>query len=113
VLFNQVAFPAFCERFGKVSEVDTRAKVIDRVLREVFLWPASTIRREENSAAGYLDYSLRVHDNDSLSSSQARRHSIYVPDGELTAKKTWALTGALVTNTEFKDAIERGRSYCS
>lgn len=110
----RIEFAAFCERYGKISEADTRAKVIDRVLREVFLWPESTIRREENSAAGYLDYSLRVHDKRFVV-VEAKREGIpfVVPDGELTAKKTWALNGTLVTNNEIKDAIEQGRRYCS
>ena len=41
-----------------MSEADTRAKVVDKILCEVCGWPEAAITREEQS--GFIDYSLRV-----------------------------------------------------
>ena len=41
-------FETFCDDRGHVSETDTRVKVIDRVLKEVFQWPESLLSREDN-----------------------------------------------------------------
>src|SRR5438552_2733983 len=54
-------FADFCRVHGSVSEADTRAKVIDRVLREVCLWPEQDIVREEHVDRGYIDYYLQLN----------------------------------------------------
>jgi predicted type IV restriction endonuclease len=56
----RTAFAAFCNAQGGVTEADTRAKVIDRVLVEICGWPESEVAREEHTERGYMDYSLRV-----------------------------------------------------
>lgn len=46
---------------GLISEEDTRLKVINRILHEVLGWPYESIRTEEPSGPGYLDYKLSVN----------------------------------------------------
>jgi hypothetical protein len=41
-------FAEFCASQGAVSEADTRAKLIDRILREVCDWPEGGILREQH-----------------------------------------------------------------
>ena len=45
-------FREFCKRHGSVSESDTRAKVIDEVLRSVLNWPEANITREFHVESG-------------------------------------------------------------
>ena len=52
------AFGEFAQTRGRVSEADTRANIIDRILHEVLAWPREAVKREPHSKAGYLDYKL-------------------------------------------------------
>ena len=54
-------FREFCESKGNVSEADTRAKIIDKILTGVLGWPEQTIQRERHIHEGYLDYELEVN----------------------------------------------------
>jgi hypothetical protein len=42
------SFAQFLKDKGEASETDTRVKFIDRVLKEVCLWPESDISREDS-----------------------------------------------------------------
>src|SRR5438477_1218549 len=53
-------FSAFMVGKGSVSEADTRANLIDKVLVQVLGWPESAITREEHVDRGYIDYSLQL-----------------------------------------------------
>ena len=61
-------FAAFCETHGAASEEDTRAKVIDRMLKEVCGWPEEAISREDrvvrdtatDTQNGFTDYRLSL-----------------------------------------------------
>ena len=58
-------FDLFCKSSGKVSETDTRIKLIDRVLKEVLKWPELMLSREDHirgEKEGYSDYTLRIKD---------------------------------------------------
>lgn len=49
------------EEYGsKLSEADTRCKIIDKILTESLGWREINIRREEYANEGYIDYVLRV-----------------------------------------------------
>ena len=54
-------FRNFCENEGKVSESDTRVKLIDKILIEVCGWPETNIKRESHSDSGFSDYILTVN----------------------------------------------------
>ena len=56
----QQEFASFCDGHGKASEADTRAKVIDKILTEVCLWPEGAISREDRVQRGLIDYTLKV-----------------------------------------------------
>ena len=51
-------FGEFCQNRGRVSEADTRATLIDRVLHEVLDWPRAAVAREVAVSPGYIDYEL-------------------------------------------------------
>lgn len=110
----RLEFAEFCARFGDVSESDTRVKLIDRILREVFDWPESEIRREEHSPAGFLDYSLHVN-NRRFVVVEAKKEgtSFVLPTGALALDMPYKLSGAIATNRPLADAIAQARSYCS
>jgi hypothetical protein len=52
-------FDAFIVSDGAATEADTRAKLVDRVLKEVCGWAESAISREPHVESGYIDYRRR------------------------------------------------------
>jgi hypothetical protein len=53
-------FGEFAKNRGKISESDTRANILDRVLYEVLKWPRESVRRETFSNPGYIDYEFNI-----------------------------------------------------
>ncbi len=104
-------FAAFCASRGRASEADTRAKVIDRVLREVLGWPDVDLSREDRVADGWLDYSLRVRTRPFVTVEAKREGITFELPGE-TKPKTLKLSGTLLTDLHVRDAVLQVHSYC-
>ncbi|HPJ81897.1 MAG TPA: hypothetical protein PL103_06735, partial [Saccharofermentans sp.] len=105
------SFSSFLKQKGRVSESDTRVKLIDRILKEVCLWPESGLSREDHVESGYTDYQLKVR-NSQLIVVEAKREglSFTLPVGAAT--RSPSLSGALLTDPNVKDAINQVRQYC-
>jgi len=89
-------FSDFCQRAGSVTEADTRAKVITKILVGVCGWPESSITREEHSSRGYIDYVLRVLGKRAIA-VEAKREGIpfIFPTGH--HQRSLKISGALLT----------------
>lgn len=103
-------FNAFFVDKGAVSEADTRANLIDKVLTQVLAWPERSIRREEHVDRGYVDYTVDV---------QARKYVAVEAKKEgfaftlpATAHRTLKISGALSSDKAVADAIIQVRGYC-
>jgi|CZKX01.1.fsa_nt_gi hypothetical protein len=103
-------FAVFLSSNGAVSEADTRANLIDKILIQVCAWPEAAIKREEHVDRGYIDYSLLA---------QARRYVAVEAKKEgisfafpTTSHRTLKLSGALLTDKPIADAIAQVRGYC-
>jgi hypothetical protein len=104
-------FADFVAQHGTVSEADTRANVIDKILTQVCYWPDAEITREEHVESGYMDYSLRVH-NHRYIAVEAKREGIAFTFPQATEHKTLSLSGTLVTDPAVEAAINQVRGYC-
>ncbi len=104
-------FATFCKDRGGASEADTRAKVIDRILKEVLLWPEAQLSREDHVESGYIDYCLTLQGQPYVAVEAKRQGKAFVLPHKID-KRTYALNGALVTNQPIKGAIEQVRQYC-
>lgn len=104
-------FADFCREHGRVSEADTRAKVIDTVLRDVCGWPEAAISREDRVGAGYLDYILALPTRGAVMVVEAKREGVTftLPTG---ANRTLKLSGSILTEPAVRDAIRQVRGYC-
>jgi hypothetical protein len=60
------SFGNFCKVRGQVTEADTRAKVIDRILKEALAWPEESFAREIPVHEGYLDILLTFSERNLL-----------------------------------------------
>ncbi len=100
----------FAAHTEHLTEADTRANLIDRILTEVCCWPDQMIRREEHVHIGYVDYSLLVRSRPYVA-VEAKKIGVAfaVP---LTSSKTLKLTGPILTDKPLADALKQVRSYC-
>ena len=55
-------FSVFVKSRGQASETDTRVKLIDRILKEVCMWPESALSREDHVDTGFTDYQLKLRE---------------------------------------------------
>jgi len=110
-IYNE--FGDFCKTRGLVSESDTRVKIIDRILKEVLIWPENSIIREEHVNSGFIDYTLTSSKNRRLVVVEAKRenHSFEVPIDKSNYK--YKLNGSIKTNKPLYDAIEQAQRYCT
>jgi len=111
--FRQIgsAFQQFAESHGQVTEADTRAKIIDKVLTECLSWPESAICREQHVDSGYLDYSLSVRGRPFIvieAKRQGDTFTLPLPQ----QRKTLKLDGVLAQDTLVRAAIAQVRQYC-
>ena len=93
-----------------INEADTRAKIIDRVLKDVLGWDEAAIRREQRTADGqYVDYLLSSESNKFL--LEAKREGIYfdIPSG-MTARAR--RDGILSRASGLHRALRQVVDYC-
>lgn len=104
-------FSSFIDAKGSASETDTRVKLIDRVLKEVCMWPESEISREDHVASGYSDYQLKVRRNPYVVVEAKREgQSFILPDSSYA--RSPKLNGAMLTDSNVKKVIQQVRQYC-
>lgn len=104
-------FHSFVSQKGKASETDTRVKFIDRILKEVCLWPEAELSREDHVDPGFTDYQLKIRGTP-LVVVEAKREGIsfVLPSG--AASTSLRLNGAIMTDSAVKAAITQVRQYC-
>ena len=107
----EASFSTFLATKGKVSEADTRVKLIDRVLKEVCMWPESELSREDRVESGFTDYQLKVRRTAHIV-LEAKREGVAFELPYAVANRSPKLDGALVTDQNVKSAITQVRQYC-
>jgi hypothetical protein len=106
-------FEEFCTSEGAASEADTRAKVIDRVLREVLGWPERAIKRETRvPETGYTDYVLSIRARRYITVEAKREGQAFVLPGR-GKRRHVQISGTLLTQKPIKDAVDKVRAYCT
>jgi hypothetical protein len=105
-------FGDFCQKRGQVTEADTRAKVIDRILKEALGWPEDAFSREVPVHQGYLDY-LLTYGKRNLVLVEAKREGIpFEVPKTLRTRRKYKISGSIKTNSDIKEAIEQAHGYC-
>lgn len=104
-------FKMFCDARGHVSEADTRAKIIDRMLKEVLYWPESEIVREERAMHGFMDYVLSLHGRPHITVEAKKEGIPFIFPVPIT-RKYLSLSGTMLTDESIAEAITQVRRYC-
>ena len=94
-----------------MTEADTRANLIDRILTEVCAWPAGSIKRESHVESGYIDYSLVLRNRPHVV-VEAKKEGVPFVFPLNHKQRTYKINGALLTEAEIKKAITQVRTYC-
>jgi len=107
----KIDFKEFCRIHGKVTEADTRANIIDRILTQVCGWPSEAIKREPPTERGYMDYCL-MNPNRIFVVVEAKKEGLPFIFPHEENHRSLSLSGSLLTNKNIKEAIMQVRTYC-
>jgi predicted type IV restriction endonuclease len=103
-------FATFLAGKGSVSEADTRANLIDKVLIQVLGWPESAVTREEHVDRGRIDYSLYLQTRRYVAVEAKKEGAAFT--FPTAAHRSLKLSGALLTDKPIAEAINQVRGYC-
>jgi hypothetical protein len=98
--------------FAKLTESDTRAKMIDPIFKECLGWKEEDIRRETSVHKGFIDYSfstgkvLRF-----ILEAKNEGETFEIPKS--LASRYYKIRGTISTDPKIKAAIEQARDYCT
>src|SRR5438552_1693833 len=104
-------FGTFCQHRGRVSEADTRANILDRLLHEILLWPRETVHRETFVHPGFLDYELRLGRPVIVVEAKATDVTFEMPFQKHKGHRRLRLSGTLRTNRALQDAVTQVQRY--
>ena len=109
-------FTKIFEKYGEEStifnEAETRAKIIDTILRECLGWDEELIRREDHVAPGFTDYQLLNRDICALV-IEAKKTGIYFEIPTTMHKRSYKIGGSITTDKYLLDAMNQVREYCN
>lgn len=103
-------FDSFVAQGGRVSEADTRCKLIDAILKGVCEWPEARVTREEHTDSGYMDYCLTVIGRKLVVVEAKKAGTAFTMPK--SAYRKLKISGTLSTDRSIKEAIEQVRGYC-
>ncbi|MFH2124215.1 MAG: hypothetical protein ABIJ50_12135 [Pseudomonadota bacterium] len=96
----------------KLNEADTRAKIIDFILRNCLGWSENFIQREHHTDAGYTDYELIINDVPVMV-IEAKKAGEYFEIPVTKKNRNYKINGSISTSSNLISAIEQVQKYCS
>jgi hypothetical protein len=94
------------------NEADTRAKIIDFILRDCLGWDEKNIRREHRVESGRIDYQL-LHETICLIVIEAKKTGEYFSIPNTMTSRTYKLGGAISNVPNLMEALNQVRNYCN
>jgi hypothetical protein len=94
---------------GALTEADTRAKIIDRILLRVLGWQEQSFTREERTESGFVDYVLR-HPHPVLVIEAKRRDFHFVLPLE-QRNRSYSTETLIRAHDQLASAIRQARNY--
>ena len=89
-----------------LNEADTRAKIIDSILKDCLGWSERDIKREDHVHVGYTDYQLLV-DGSLRLIIEAKKAGEYFEIPTDSTRRTFKIDGVLSTIRNLADAIDQ------
>lgn len=98
-----------------LNEADTRHRIIDFVLREVFAWPENRVSVEEYVAPGFADYVLKKSNGDPILLIEAKRDGVFFQlplPVKADEKSAYITINKLLSDESTATAMRQVRRYC-
>ena len=93
------------------NEADTRLKVLDRILFEVFQWSYDAVFTEPLTESGYIDYILTIGERRNALVIEAKRAGRLAPASKIATASAVSLSGPVVK--PLMDGIKQALSYAT
>lgn len=106
-------FGSFAKARGRISEADTRANILDRVIHGVLAWPSDAVKREPHTPVGYLDFELSKGIPIIVIEAKAKGETFVIPHKKHVGAQWMKIGGALTTDKTIKAALEQTQRYCA
>jgi hypothetical protein len=107
----QTLFERYSNNTEKLNEADTRAKIIDILIKDCLGWDESCLRRENHVNVGYIDYKLMFNDIYMLI-IEAKREGDYFEIPITMNSRMYKISGSISTVNNLIKAMKQVRSYC-
>ncbi|MCJ7632923.1 hypothetical protein MUP77_11100, partial [Candidatus Bathyarchaeota archaeon] len=95
---------------AKLSEMDTRAKVIDPIFKDCLGWEDSDRERNEHVHKGFLDYTFNIKGKP-IFVLEAKKTGIYFTIPLALKKKRYKISGSISTDSKIREAIDQAHKY--
>jgi len=109
-------FLSIYEKYGgkvvSFNEADTRAKIIDSILKDCLDWSEDDIRREDHVDTGYTDYQVLINKICYLV-IEAKKSGEYFELPQTTTGRTYKVGGVLFKIENLVKALKQVRNYCN
>jgi hypothetical protein len=97
---------------GLYNEADTRAKIIDYILRDTLGWGESFVKRENHTNAGYTDYELLINESPVIV-LEAKKSGEYFEIPQSKTNRAYKINGSISSVSNLMDAINQVHQYCT
>ena len=105
-----VLYKELSESLLNLNEANTRAKIIDRFLKECLGWPESAITREDRNDVGYTDYQL-IMSNRTQIIIEAKKTGEYFEIPPAQYRRHFKVGGVLQSIPNLTSALNQARNY--
>jgi hypothetical protein len=96
----------------KLSEADTRSKIIDPLFTKCLNWQETDFLREEHDASGYLDYVFKIRNlNSFVVEAKNNGKSFNIPVS-FNFRRRYSIGGAISKDETIKNALIQTQKYC-
>lgn len=97
----------------KLSEADTRSKIIDPVFTKCLNWNEKDFFREEHGDTGYVDYVFKIGKKNVFVVEAKKNGVSFKLPITVSFRKTYHVGGILATSPDIKKAMRQARRYCN
>lgn len=108
------SFPAVAVHRGRMTEADTRANLLDRIIHETLGWPRKldVVSREPFANPGFIDYRFSHGRPVVLMEAKAAGETFVFPYRKIR-RRTVKIESTLLTDPTLAEAIVQVQKYCS